>query len=60
MSRRGFTLVELLVAMVVMCILGIALIKVLSDNTRFVSRQDTSIDATLTSRAAMYAMMHDL
>ena len=60
MSRRGFTLVELLVAMVVMGILGIALIKVLSDNTRFVSRQDTMMDARLTARAAMYAMLNDL
>ena len=60
MSRRGFTLAEVLVAMVVMSILGLALIQVLIGNAHFVSRQDTMMEARLTARAAMYSMIGEL
>ena len=60
MSRRGFTLAELLVAMVVMSVLGLALVQVLIGNAHFVSRQDAMMDARLTARAAMYSMIGEL
>ena len=59
-SSRGFTLAELLVAMVVMSVLGLALVQVLIGNAHFVSRQDAMMDARLTARAAMYSMIGEL
>lgn len=60
MIRRGFTLTELLVGMVVMSILGTALARILINNSRFVSRQDAMMEARATSRAAMQAIVAEL
>ncbi len=53
---RGLTLVELLVAVVVMAILGTALTRMLISDSRFVSRQDAMISARHAARAAMNTM----
>ncbi len=60
MTRRGFTLAELLIAMVVMAILGIALVRILISNSRFVSRQEAMMEARAAARAAMQAMAAEL
>jgi prepilin-type N-terminal cleavage/methylation domain-containing protein len=60
MSRRGFTLTELLVGMVVMAVLGSALARLLISNSRFVSRQDAMADARATARAALHTMLSEL
>lgn len=60
MTRRGFTLPELLIGMVVMAILGTALARILIDNSRFVSRQDAMMESRATARAAMQAMVAEL
>ncbi len=58
--RRGFTLVELLIAMVVTAILGTALVRMLISDSRFVSRQDAMVNARATARAAMNAIVPEL
>lgn len=58
--RRGFTLVELLVTVVVMGILGTALARLMISNSRFVSRQSAMLDARQTARAAMTILGTDL
>lgn len=60
MNRRGFTLPELLIGMVVMAILGLALARILISNSRFVSHQDAMMEARATARAAMQAMVAEL
>ncbi len=57
---RGLTLVELLVAVVVMAILGTALTRMLISDSRFVSRQDAMISARHAARAAMNTMAVEL
>lgn len=44
MTRRGFTLIELLVSIVVAGILGVALTRLLVNDSRFVERQDAMLD----------------
>ncbi len=56
MRSRGFTLVELLVAVLVMAILGTALTRMLISDSRFVSRQDAMISSRHAARAAMNTM----
>jgi prepilin-type N-terminal cleavage/methylation domain-containing protein len=53
MTRRGFTLTEMLVATVVMAILGSALVRMLLSNSRFATRQEAMVSARRTARAAM-------
>lgn len=60
MSRRGFSLVELVVAMFVMSILGIALVRVIVNNSRFTSQNDAMAEARRTARAAMQSMLGEL
>ena len=60
MSRRGFSLVELLVAMAVMGILGIGLVRIIVNNSRFVSQSDAMMDARGTARAPMQSMLGEL
>ena len=60
MSRRGFTLVELLMAMTVMGILGIALARMLVSDSRFVSRQGAMLDARQAARSALNLLDRDL
>jgi prepilin-type N-terminal cleavage/methylation domain-containing protein len=60
MTRRGFTLTELLIATVVMGILGVALLRVLASNSRFVSLQDAMAESRATARAGMQLMTSEL
>lgn len=60
MTRRGFTLTELLVSMVVMGLLGTVLARILISNSRFVSRQDAMMESRATARAAMQLMIAEL
>ncbi len=60
MRSRGFTLVELLVAVLVMAILGTALTRMLISDSRFVSRQDAMISSRHAARAAMNTMAVEL
>lgn len=56
MTRRGFTLVELLVAMTVMAIFGVALARMLMSDSRFVTRQEAMLSARGAARAGVNAM----
>jgi prepilin-type N-terminal cleavage/methylation domain-containing protein len=60
MTRRGFTLVELLVAMVVMGLLGTALARLLISDSRFVAKENARLDARQTARAGLTIMSTDL
>lgn len=60
MTRRGFTLAELLIGMVVLALLGTALARILINNSRFVSRQDAMMESRATARAATQAMVAEL
>jgi prepilin-type N-terminal cleavage/methylation domain-containing protein len=60
MSRRGFTLVEMLVALTLMAILGIALTKLLTNSARFVSQQDAMLAARQGARAALNTIVAEL
>lgn len=60
MSRRGFTLVELLVAITVLAIVGVGLTRLLAGSTRFVTRQDATLTATQGARAALNAIAGEL
>lgn len=53
MSRRGFTLVELLIATIVAGILGTALARLLVNDSKFVARQEAMLSARSTARTAM-------
>ena len=56
MNNRGFTLVELLVGSVVMAILGVALVRMMLSDSRFVSRQEAMVAARQTARGALNTM----
>lgn len=60
MTRRGFTLIELLVAVVVAGILGVALTRLLVNDSRFVERQDAMLSSRRTSRTAMNWVVTEL
>jgi prepilin-type N-terminal cleavage/methylation domain-containing protein len=60
MSRRGVTLVELLITLLVFGILGTALARLMISNSRYVSRQETLLEARQTARAAMNVMLPEL
>lgn len=60
MTRRGVTLVELLITLMVFGILGTALARLMISNSRFVSRQETMLEARQTARAAMNVMLAEL
>lgn len=60
MKSRGFTLVELLVAMAVMALLGTALARLIISNSRFVSQQDAMLQAREAARAAMHSISSEL
>jgi prepilin-type N-terminal cleavage/methylation domain-containing protein len=60
MSRRGVTLVELLITMLVFGILGTALARLMISNSRFVSRQEAELEARQTARAAMNVILPEL
>jgi hypothetical protein len=60
MSRRGFTLVELLIAMTTMAIFGVALVRMLVSDSRFVDRQEAMLSARATSRAGLNSLTLEL
>jgi len=60
LSRQGFTLAELLVAMAVMAVLGMTLTRILINDSRFVSKQDALMSARQGARAAMNTMVAEL
>ena len=59
-SRRGFTLTELLVGMVIMGIIGVALTKLFVSQTRFYDRQTQMRRARFVTRTAINAALSDL
>lgn len=60
MTRRGVTLVELLITMVVFGILATALARLMIANSRFVSQQEALLEARQTARAAMNVVLPEL
>src|SRR6185295_7415637 len=60
MNRRGVTVAELLVALVVMAFLGIALTRILINDSRFVSKQDAMLAARQAARSAMNTVAAEL
>ncbi|HET7038596.1 MAG TPA: prepilin-type N-terminal cleavage/methylation domain-containing protein [Gemmatimonadales bacterium] len=60
MTRRGLTLVELMIALVVFGILGTALMRLMISNSRFVSRQEALLEARQNARAAMHLLSTEL
>jgi prepilin-type N-terminal cleavage/methylation domain-containing protein len=59
-SRRGFTLAELLIATVVMGILGVAMTRILVNDSRFVSKVEAMMNARQAARAALNTMAVEL
>lgn len=60
MNRYGFTLVELLVASLVMGILGLALISMLRGDSRFAAQQNAMVGARRTARGALNVLTPEL
>lgn len=60
MTRRGVTLVELLITMLIFGILGTALARLMISNSRFVSQQEALLEARQTARAAMNVVLPEL
>jgi prepilin-type N-terminal cleavage/methylation domain-containing protein len=60
MTRRGFTLVELLVAAVVMGILGTALLRMLVRDSQFAGQQDAMVNARRAARGALNVIAPEL
>ena len=60
MARRGMTLMELLVGMVVMAIIGTAVVRMIVSDARFVSSIDAMMNARQTARAAMNTMVAEM
>src|SRR5947208_353322 len=59
-SRRGFTLIELLVGMVISAIIGVAMVKVIMSQTRFMDNQEAWRTARGVSRGSLNRLMSDL
>jgi prepilin-type N-terminal cleavage/methylation domain-containing protein len=60
MNRKGFTLTELLMGISVMAILGVALTRILINDSRFVSRQDAMLASRQGARAALNTVVSEL
>lgn len=60
MTQRGFTLVELLVAAMVMAVLGSALVRMLVSDSEFASQQDAMVGARRTARGALNVVAPEL
>jgi len=59
-ARRGFSLAELMVAMVIAGIIGVALTRLVINQARFTSAQDGAMRARSGARSALNALMYDL
>lgn len=59
-ARRGFSLAELLVALVIAGIIGIALTRLVINQARFVSGQDGMMRARSSARAALNVLNYEL
>jgi prepilin-type N-terminal cleavage/methylation domain-containing protein len=60
MSRRGLTLVEMLVTLVVFAVLATALARLMIGNSRYVSQQEALLEARQTARAAMSVVVRQV
>jgi prepilin-type N-terminal cleavage/methylation domain-containing protein len=60
MDRRGFTLVEMLIAMVIVGIMGIALVAFLRAQHQVMVRQNSGVLTTQNARAAMDMLAREL
>ena len=60
MTRRGFTLVELLIAVTLAAILGLGLTQLLVSDSRLVGRQEALMDARQVARATVNVLSVDL
>jgi prepilin-type N-terminal cleavage/methylation domain-containing protein len=58
--RRGFSLAELMVALVISGIIGVALTRLVINQARFTAAQDGSMRARAGARSALNAIMYDL
>ena len=60
MMRRGFTLIELIVGLTVMAMLGVALTRILINDSRFVSRHESMMTARQVARAGMTGLVAEI
>lgn len=60
MTRRGFSLAELMVALVVAGIIGVALSRLLINQSRFADQQQTTMEARSAARAGFNVVMAEL
>ncbi len=60
MTRRGFTITELVLGLTVMGILGVALTRILMNDSRFVSKQDAMLSSRQAARAALNTIVSEL
>jgi prepilin-type N-terminal cleavage/methylation domain-containing protein len=60
MTRRGFTLIELMIAMIVSAIVGIALVRLTVGEARFMSKQEAWRSARSVSRSGINRLVSDL
>jgi prepilin-type N-terminal cleavage/methylation domain-containing protein len=59
-SRRGFTLVELLVGMIMLSVVGTSLVKLILSQTRFLDQQEAWRSARSVSRSSLNRVTSDL
>lgn len=60
LSRRGFTLVELLISMIVTAIIGAALVRMVLSQARFMDQQEAWREARSVSRGGINRLLSDL
>ena len=60
MTRRGFTIIELIVGMTLMAVLGVVLTRILVSDSRFVSRQEAMLGSRQVSRAGMNVLVAEI
>lgn len=60
MSRRAFTIVEVLVAITLMGLVGVTMARMLLVNSRYASRQNAMLDSRQAARAALNQMAAEL
>jgi prepilin-type N-terminal cleavage/methylation domain-containing protein len=58
--RRGFSLAELMVALVIAGVIGVALTRLVINQARFTASQDGAMRARSGARSALNALMYDL